>query len=97
MKKFSWMLIIVLIIAFPGCAYVNVKTPYDTDLNKTVLGDKVGEASIYSILWIVAWGDASTAAAALNGKISVINHMDRQSVSILLGLYCKNTTIVYGD
>jgi hypothetical protein len=97
MKKISCVLIIVLMLAFSGCAYVNVKTPYDIDLNKTELGDKVGEASIQSIMWLVAWGDASTAAAARNGNISVINHMDKQSVSILFGLYCRNTTIVYGD
>ncbi|MGB5157109.1 TRL domain-containing protein [Desulfobacterium sp. N47] len=97
MKRITWPLIIALMVAFSGCAYVNVRTPYDTDLNKTVLGNKVGEASIHSILWLVAWGDASTAAAARNGNISVINHMDQQSVSILLGLYCSNTTIVYGD
>lgn len=80
-----------------GCLFIKVKTPYDTDLDKTVLGDKVGKASSYSVLWLVAWGDAGTQAAAENGDITTINHMDYQLFSILFGLYTKSTTIVYGD
>jgi hypothetical protein len=80
-----------------GCLYVNIKTPLDTDLHKTTLGSKRGEASIHSILWLVAWGDAGTAAAARNGGLTTIQHMDTQIFSVLLGLYTRTTTIVYGD
>ena len=98
MKRFLLILVLVFSLsAFSGCAYVNIKTPYDMDLDKTVLGDKVGKAKCQSILWLFAWGDASTAAAAKNGNITVINHMDGQIVTILFGLYCSSTTIVYGD
>ncbi|SPD73911.1 conserved exported hypothetical protein [uncultured Desulfobacterium sp.] len=97
MKKVISIILLIVLFAFSGCAYVNVKTPYDTDLDQTTLGDKVGKASCYSILWLVAWGDAGTAAAAKDGNITVINHMDAQVVSILFGLYCSNTTIVYGN
>ncbi|HAS54106.1 MAG: hypothetical protein A2X56_01840 [Nitrospirae bacterium GWC2_57_13] len=80
-----------------GCLYMNVKAPYDTDLNKTVLGQKTGKASSQSVLWLVAWGDAGTAAAARDGNITTVNHMDREAFSILFGLYTKTTTVVYGD
>jgi hypothetical protein len=74
-----------------------VQTPYDTNLDKTVLGQKQGKASMQSVLWLVAWGDASTAAAAKEGEMTTVNHMDREVLSVLFGLYTKTTTIVYGD
>ena len=76
---------------------MNIKTPYDTDLNKTVLGNKVGKACYQSVLWLVAWGDAGTQAAAKDGNITTINHMDKEELSILFGLYTRTTTVVYGD
>ena len=90
------VILLAILIAFPGCAYVNVKSPYDTDLNQTVLGDKVGRSSCQSILWLIAWGDAGAGKAAEDGGITVLNHMDVQIVSVLFGLYVKKTTIVYG-
>lgn len=80
-----------------GCLFTKIEVPYDTDLNETTLGSKKGEAHIYSVLWLVAWGDAGTAAAARNGNITRVNHMDREVFSILFGLYSRTTTIVYGD
>jgi hypothetical protein len=88
---------ILAALLLSGCLFIKVKAPYDTDLDKTVLGDKVGKSSSYSVLWLVAWGDAGTQAAAKNGDITTINHMDYQLFSILFGLYTKSTTIVYGD
>ena len=67
------------------------------DLDKTTLGSKTGEASSQSVLWLFAWGDAGTKAAASNGNISVINHRDVQLQSYAFGLYSKRTVIVYGD
>ena len=84
-------------ILLTGCLYMNIKTPYDTDLNKTVLGSKMGKAHSQSVLWLVAWGDAGTAAAAKEGNITTVNHMDQEVFSILFGLYTKTTTVVYGD
>jgi len=79
-----------------GC-FVNVKIPLDTDLDRTQLGTKVGEASAQGVLWLVLWGDSGTQAAAKQGGITVINHADRQIFSILFGMYARETTIVYGD
>ena len=96
-NSISVIVLLAILFAFSGCAYVNVKTPFDTDLDKTVLGKKIGKSSCYSILWLVAWGDCGTAAAAKNGEITVINHMDEQFINVLFGLYSRSTTIVYGD
>ncbi|MBU0995785.1 MAG: TRL-like family protein [Proteobacteria bacterium] len=97
MKRFLMGLILSLAIMMTGCAYVNVKTPLDTDMDQTSLGTKTGEASLQSVLWLVAWGDAGTKKAAENGEITVIRHADQKTYSILFGLYSKVTTIVYGD
>jgi hypothetical protein len=79
-----------------GC-FVNVKIPLDTDLDRTQLGSKVGEASAQSVLWLVFWGDSGTQAAAKQGGITTITHADRQILTVLFGIYARETTIVYGD
>ncbi len=96
-KRFSLILLLAIILVFSGCAYVHVKEPFDTDLDKTIRGDKEGKASYQSILWLIAWGDAGTAAAAKDGEITVLNHIDKEILCILFGLYYKETTILYGD
>lgn len=80
-----------------GCLYSHVLTPYDTNLDKTVMGQKQGTAIMYSVLGLFAWGDASTAAAAKQGGITTVNHMDREFRNIFFGFYTETTTIVYGD
>lgn len=97
MKHFRILLMAVIMFTFSGCVYMNVKAPLDTDLNQTTMGSKTGKASAQSVLWLVAWGNAGTKAAAENGSISVINHMDVQLQSYLFGLYSKKTVVVYGD
>ncbi len=86
-----------ILIGVYGCAYMDVKEPLDLDLNQTTLGARTGEASCQSVLWLIAWGDAGTNAAAKNGGISVIRHMDEHVQSYAFGLYSKRTVIVYGD
>ena len=89
------LLLASALVLLPGC--VNITIPLDTDLNETQLGAKVGESSFESILWLVAWGDAGTQAAAADGGIETIKHADQQVLIILFGVYYKHTTIVYGD
>jgi hypothetical protein len=84
-------------VLLTGCLYAHVLTPYDTNLDKTVLGQKQGKASLHSVLWLVAWGDASTAAAAKEGGITTVNHMDKEVLNVFFGVYTETTTIVYGD
>jgi hypothetical protein len=97
--KYVQILVLLFFVAVMcmGCAYMHIKTPYDMDLNKTKLGAKVGEATKRSVLWLVYWGDAGTAAAAKDGGLTTINHMDAEILSVLFGLYYQDTTIVYGD
>ena len=80
-------------------ALVNSKTATLTlsGFDNTDLGTKTGRASAQSALWMVAWGNAGTKAAAENGGIKVIKHADSEVLSVLFGLYSKSTTIVYGD
>jgi hypothetical protein len=94
----SLVLVSLLLIAFclSGCLYTHVRTPLDTDMDKTEMGDKQGEASIYGLLWLFAWGDSSTKAAADEGNLSVVTHLDQKLVSVLFGLYFKETTLAYG-
>ena len=83
--------------ALPSCVYADVTMPLDTDLDKTVLGSKTGKSEAFSILWLVAWGDAGTKSAAEQGAIKTVNHADQNYFSILWGLFSRQTTIVYGD
>lgn len=95
MKRFVTLALLCSLLS--GCLYSNVRFPLDEDLWKTELGSKVGVASNYSILWLVAWGDAGVQAAARNGEISVINHMDMGVESYFFGAYTRRDTIVYGE
>ena len=89
--------ILALAVLLSGCLYTNVQRPLGTEYNQTELGDKVGQASSYSVLWLFAWGDAGSKAAADNGGLKVIRHADTKVYSVLFGLYSKVSTIVYGD
>ena len=89
--------LLFILVSLGGCAYINVKIPYDTDLDKTVLGEKVGRSHYQSVLGLVAWGDAGTKAAAEDGNMAVVNHMDREILCVLFGIYYRQTTIVYGE
>ena len=97
--KRSIQAVICLIVFFlmTGCAYLNVQVPLDKNFNKTELGTKKGISEAKSFLWLFAWGDAGTKAAAKNGGIKVIKYADKGYFVILFGLYLKTTTVVYGD
>lgn len=97
MKRLTCILLIVSLLLFSGCAYVHTKTPFDDDLHNTDLGTKTGTAEAYSLFWLVAWGDASYAAAAKNGDIKVLKHADQEVNQVLFGLYTRWRVIVYGD
>ncbi len=89
--------VIVVSILLSGCIYTKVRVPLDIDTSQTQLGGKIGKSHVYSIAWLFNWGDAGTAAAAKNGGITTINHLDREYFIILFGLYSRSTTIAYGD
>ena len=98
-KKSRRLSILALLITLTlcSCAYVNVKTPYDNNLDQTELGSKKGISQAYSILWLFTWGDASYATAAKNGHITVLRHADQEIQQVLFGLYTRWRIVVYGD
>ena len=96
-KRISLVIILSIGLIFCSCAFVNVKTPYDKDLDQTQLGSKIGTAEAYSVLWLFAWGDASYAKAAENGGITVLRSADQEIFLVLFGLYTRWRIVVYGD
>jgi hypothetical protein len=94
-KLFATVVVAAFLVT--GCLYTHVLTPYDMNVDKTVLGQKTGKATMHSVLGLVAWGDSSTAAAAAQGGLSTVNHMDREFLNVIFGIYTETTTIVYGD
>ncbi len=100
MKILRAIIVFVLVaglLTLSGCAYVNTKTPLDVDLDHTTLGEKTGVAEARSLLWLVAWGDASYAAAAKNGGITTLRHADQEVFTVLFGIYSRYRVVVYGD
>lgn len=97
--RLTWKLLAALACSalLNGCLYVDATYPLDTNMDKTPAAAKVGEASRYSVLWMVAWGDGGTQAAARNGGLSVIHNADTHDKVVLFGLYARRTTIVYGE
>lgn len=89
--------IILISLLICSCAYVDIKTPYDSNLDNTELGAKKGIAQAYSVLWLFTWGDASYATAARNGHITVLRHADQEIQQVLFGLYTRYRIVVYGD
>ena len=78
----------------PGFIYSEVKAPLSA--NNGDFGSKKGSAMMKSILGMVAIGDASVRTAAANGNITVVKHVDFESMSVL-GVYGTFTVTVYGD
>ncbi len=77
-----------------GVIYTNTVSPITATSN--VKGTKIGKATSTSILGLIATGDSSIQAAAKNGGITKISHVDYAANSIL-GIYGQYTTIVYGQ
>jgi hypothetical protein len=86
-----------LVFSASGCAYMHVQRPLGNNFDNTQLGTREGRSSCYSVLWLFAWGDAGAKAAATQGNIKVIRHADTEVKSVLLGIYSRVTTVVYGD
>ena len=70
--------------------------PMNLRLRQTKLGTKVGRSTATNILGLIAFGDATIAAAARAGGITTIHHADSELLNIL-GIYARHTTIVYGE
>ena len=77
-----------------GAIYEKVSAPLWVTTNSG--SGKSGSASAESILGIVATGDASIQAAAANGGITKIQHVD-QTVERVWVFWAKYTVTVYGE
>ena len=98
MKPTLKLIISILLIAtLNACVYLDTKVPLDTDVSTTTLGTKTGSSAVHSVLWLVSWGDGGTQAAAKNGGITTINHLDSRVQMYLFGAYTKVETIAYGN
>ena len=101
MKRVKLILLSLLLLSCTfsasGCVYSNVRVPLDRDVDKTEFGVREGQASMQSMLWLFAWGDSSTRAAAEQGGLKTINHLDLEQLVVFFGLYTKTTTIAYGN
>jgi TRL (tRNA-associated locus)-like protein len=73
--------------------YTDVSGPVCATSNTE--GSKMGQATSTGII-CVATGDSSIKAAAANGGITKISHVDYHTTSVL-GLWAKTTVTVYGE
>lgn len=103
MKNLKMLLCVAIVtLAMTSCGTVGVVGSIYTgetqpaDVTSNVLGTKVGTAKCFSVLGLVAVGDAGINAAAKNGNITKISHVDRKTMSVL-GVYTEITYIVYGE
>ncbi len=72
---------------------------WDPNLNASMGGRhlvKRGVACSQDILKLVAWGDATQAAAAKQGGITEVVGVDFDNTAVLGFFYTKNCTVVYG-
>lgn len=78
---------------------VSMMRAWDPNLNASMGGRalvKRGVACSQDVLKLVAWGDATQAAAAKEGGITEVVGMDVDNTAILGFVYTQNCTVVYG-
>jgi hypothetical protein len=79
----------------PVVAAITVDEKGPVSVGDMKAGMKVGVAQAEGIL-VVAYGDASIAAAMKEGNITKVHHVDSESFNVL-GIYARYKTIVYGE
>ena len=104
MKKtiFSIACVIALALGMTSCGavgimggvYQDTTTPEAVTAN--ALGSKVGQAEVWSVLGVVALGDAGIEKAAKEAGITKVSHVDKKTFSVL-GVFTKVTYTVYGN
>ena len=81
-----------------GAVYSNVNAPIDLSSGQgKQIGPDKGKASTVDIFYLFAFGDASINAAARNGNLKTVNHVDYEFKNVLFGIYSRYTTVVYGE
>lgn len=77
-----------------GGVYTGVEAHQSATANP--VGNKRGEACAFSILGLVAIGDASATTAAKNGGVTKIGLVDNDMMGVL-GLFARHCTVVHGE
>ncbi len=80
----------------PVGLFSDIEAPLSIDHSKTAVTSKKGESSAMCILGLVAVGDASTQAAAQNGRLKTIHHLDYKYLNVF-GIYQSTTVVAYGE
>jgi hypothetical protein len=103
-KSISLAAVAAAVLFTSGCAaarspvtgywYSDVKA--NDSVTSNVAAPKEGRASAKSYLGLVALGDCTVEAAAKNGGITKISHVDYETKSYL-GFYAVTTTVVHGE
>jgi hypothetical protein len=78
-----------------GIIYSNVKAPFAVTAAPEQ-PQRVGRASVRSVLGIIATGDASIQTAARNGGIREIHFVDYETQNFF-GVLAEFTVVVYGN
>ena len=76
-----------------GIAYTSIDAPITL---RGDFGSKRGESSVTAYFGLVSTGDASVRAAARNGGISDVKHVDYEFNNLFF-FYQRYTTVVFGD
>jgi hypothetical protein len=107
MKKLLVLAIATAVFVLAGCyvapikppvgyIYSDISAPVTTNGLERVGATKVGTAESMSILGLVSRGDCSIAAAARNGGITRVQHVDYH-FSNIVGVIQRLTIKVYGE
>jgi hypothetical protein len=81
-----------------GLVYSSVSAPLDlTSRQDKEIGPAKGEASTTTVFYLFSVGDAGINAAARNGKLKTVNHVDYAFKNVLFGFFSRYTTVAYGE
>ena len=79
-----------------GLIYSDFDAPISTISASNDLGSKRGVSTVKSVLGLFSWGDGSVKAAANNGGITQLRHLDYKFFNLLF-IYQRYDTVAYGD
>lgn len=81
-----------------GIAFAHVSAPIDTNAEATPTANmRSGEASTLTVLGLVSLGDASVQAAAREGGLRVVHHVDYEYKNVFFYFYQRFTIRAYGE
>jgi hypothetical protein len=83
-------------VYFLGTGLVRVKIKVPLLVSENKMGKKVGTGQYWSLLGLVAMGDAGIQDIAKNAGIKEVSHVDYEVKSVL-SLYARATIYVYGN